>query len=73
MRSTMGPGCCRSIVGGGWPRWMKAEAIRHTRAAHPQVRGLLTDTADSNVAMRRVNDVLGYTPTHRSVLFQLDL
>ena len=68
-----GTGVLPEHRGRGLARWMKAEAIRHTRAAHPQVRGLLTDTADSNVAMRRVNDVLGYTPTHRSVLFQLDL
>ena len=52
---------------------MKAEAIRHTRLRHPDVPGLLTDTADSNVAMRKVNDALGYAATHRSVLFQLDL
>ena len=68
-----GTGVLREHRGRGLARWMKAEAIRHTRAAHPQVRGLLTDTADSNAAMRKVNDALGYAPTHRSVLFQLDL
>ena len=68
-----GTGVLPEHRGRGLARWMKAEAIRHTRAAHPQVRGLLTDTADSNAAMRKVNDALGYAPTHRSVLFQLDL
>jgi len=57
----------------GLARWMKAAAILHVRDAHPEVAGLLTDTADSNVAMRRINDTLGYAPTHRSVLYQLDL
>ncbi|GAA3343699.1 GNAT family N-acetyltransferase [Amorphoplanes nipponensis] len=59
--------------GRGLARRMKAEAIRHIRQRHPDVPGLLTDTADSNVAMRRVNDALGYRSTHRSLLFQLDL
>ncbi|MEV4641900.1 GNAT family N-acetyltransferase [Actinoplanes sp. NPDC049548] len=57
----------------GLARWMKAAAIVHIHDAHPQVAGLLTDFADSNVAMRRLNDVLGYAPTHQSVLYQLDL
>lgn len=68
-----GTGVLPEHRGRGLARWMKAEAIRHTRAAHPGVSGLLTDTADSNIAMRAVNDALGYAPTHRSVLFQLDL
>jgi GNAT superfamily N-acetyltransferase len=68
-----GTGVLPGHRGRGLARWMKAAAIRHTREAHPGVPGLLTDTADSNVAMRRINDALGYAPTHRSVLFQLDL
>jgi GNAT superfamily N-acetyltransferase len=68
-----GTGVLPEHRGRGLARWMKAEAIRHTRDRHPGVRGLLTDTADSNAAMRRVNDTLGYLPTHRSILFQLGL
>jgi GNAT superfamily N-acetyltransferase len=68
-----GTGVLPEHRGRGLARWMKAEAIRHTRLRHPGVTGLLTDTADSNVAMRAINDALGYAPTHRSVLFQLDL
>ena len=68
-----GTGVLPEHRGRGLARWMKAEAIRHTRARHPGVPGLLTDTADSNVVMRRINDDLGYAPTHRSVLYQLDL
>ena len=35
--------------------------------------GLVTDTADSNTHMRRINDALGYAPTHRALEYQLDL
>jgi RimJ/RimL family protein N-acetyltransferase len=59
--------------GHGLAGWMKSECIRLSRERFPQLSGLLADTADSNTAMRRVNDVLGYRPTHRSVLYQLDL
>jgi hypothetical protein len=52
---------------------MKAESIRRARARHPELGGLLTDTADSNAAMNAVNDALGYLPTHRAVEYQLDL
>jgi ribosomal protein S18 acetylase RimI-like enzyme len=68
-----GTGVLPEHRGRGLARWMKLAAIRHTREHHPEVTGLLTDTADSNVAMRGLNDALGYRPTHRSVLFQLDL
>jgi GNAT superfamily N-acetyltransferase len=56
--------------GHGLARWMKAEAIRLVRARFPDVGGLLADTADSNTFMRRVNDDLGYVPTHRSAVYQ---
>jgi GNAT superfamily N-acetyltransferase len=59
--------------GRGLARWMKAESIRRARERFPDLPGLLTDTADSNAAMRRVNETLGYRPTHRSVLYRLDV
>ena len=51
---------------------MKAEAIRHARALAPDL-ALLTDTAEDNLPMRRVNDTLGYRPTHTAIEYQLDL
>ncbi|MGW4538488.1 GNAT family N-acetyltransferase [Streptomyces chartreusis] len=54
-------------------RWMKAESIRQAHATYPNLAGLLTDTADSNSHMRRINDGLGYTPTHTTHQHQLDL
>ncbi|MFF4833832.1 GNAT family N-acetyltransferase [Streptomyces sp. NPDC001315] len=59
--------------GHGLARWMKAASIRRARERHPELGGLLTDTADSNAPMLAVNDALGYVPTHRSVEYQHDL
>lgn len=68
-----GTGVMPEHRGRGLARWMKAEQIAHVRGRFPQLAGLLADTADSNVAMRRVNETLGYRPTHRSLLYQADL
>ncbi|GLW71096.1 N-acetyltransferase [Kitasatospora phosalacinea] len=57
----------------GLARAMKAEAIRWTRAEHPGITGLLTDTAEDNTDMLAVNRALGYRSTHRSVEFRLSL
>ena len=68
-----GTGVLPAHRGHGLARWMKAEQINRTRERFPHLAGLLADTADDNDAMRRVNDLLGYRPTHRSALYQLDL
>ncbi|GAA2115648.1 GNAT family N-acetyltransferase [Kitasatospora saccharophila] len=57
----------------GLARAMKAEAIRWTRAEHPGITGLLTDTAEHNTGMLAVNRALGYRSTHRCVEFRLPL
>ncbi|GAA5015705.1 hypothetical protein GCM10025734_64790 [Kitasatospora paranensis] len=59
--------------GHGLGRWMKAESIRHAHGRCPDLGGLLTDTADGNTHMRRINDSLGYLPTHTTHQYQLDL
>ncbi|MFJ9415258.1 GNAT family N-acetyltransferase [Streptomyces sp. NPDC101227] len=59
--------------GRGLARWMKAASIIQARGRHPHLAGLLTDTADNNPHMRRVNDELGYLPTHTAHEYQLDL
>ena len=59
--------------GHGLGRWMKAASIRQARERHPDLGGLLTDTADNNPYMRRINDELGYVPTHTTFEYQLDL
>jgi GNAT superfamily N-acetyltransferase len=68
-----GTGVLPEHRGHGLARWMKADTISRTRARFPQLSGLLADTADSNAAMRRTNESLGYRPTHRSMLYRLDL
>lgn len=68
-----GTGVLPEHRGHGLARWMKAAAITRARGRFPQLAGLVADTADSNVVMRRINDSLGYRPTHRSLLYQLDL
>ncbi|MEV6331335.1 GNAT family N-acetyltransferase [Streptomyces sp. NPDC051909] len=59
--------------GRGLARRMKAASILQARERHPRLGGLLTDTADNNPYMRRVNDALGYLPTHTAHEYQLDL
>ncbi|MFF1737730.1 GNAT family N-acetyltransferase [Streptomyces sp. NPDC058247] len=68
-----GTGVLPEHRGHGLARWMKAESILRARSRHPELGGLLTDTADSNTHMRAVNDGLGYVPTHRTYEYQLDL
>ncbi|AQS66545.1 GNAT family N-acetyltransferase [Streptomyces pactum] len=68
-----GTGVLPEHRGHGLARWMKAESIRRARADHPKLGGLLTDTADGNTYMRRVNDRLGYAPTHTTLQYQLEL
>ncbi|MFJ8141512.1 GNAT family N-acetyltransferase [Streptomyces sp. NPDC096013] len=68
-----GTGVLPEHRGHGLGRWMKSESIRDARERYPHLGGLLTDTADSNTHMRRINDGLGYTPTHTTHQYQLDL
>ena len=59
--------------GHGLARWMKAEAIRQAREDFPELAGLLTDMVDTNVAMRHINDELGYRTTHLTRRYTLKL
>ncbi|WP_217249393.1 GNAT family N-acetyltransferase [Streptomyces sp. AC602_WCS936] len=68
-----GTGVLPEHRGHGLGRWMKAESIRLARTRHPGLAGLVTDTADGNTQMRRINDALGYVPTHKALEYQLDL
>jgi GNAT superfamily N-acetyltransferase len=68
-----GTGVLPAHRGRGLARWMKAAQINAVRERFPHLTGLLADTADDNVAMRRINESLGYRPTHRSLLYRRDL
>jgi GNAT superfamily N-acetyltransferase len=66
-----GTGVLPEHRGRGLGRWLKAEAIRQARERYPDLGGLLTDTAESNKAMRKINADLGYVPTRTMVTYQL--
>ncbi|MEY9968527.1 GNAT superfamily N-acetyltransferase [Streptacidiphilus sp. MAP12-16] len=68
-----GTGVLPEHRGHGLGRWMKAASIRQAHERHPDLGGLLTDTADNNPHMRHINDTLGYAPTHTTFEYQLDL
>lgn len=68
-----GTGVLPEHRGHGLGRWMKAESIRQAHRLHPELGGLLTDTADSNTHMRHISDSLGYLPAHTTLQYQLDL
>ncbi|MEV6271878.1 GNAT family N-acetyltransferase [Kribbella sp. NPDC051936] len=59
--------------GRGLALWMKAAQIHETRRRFPDLDGLRTDTVDTNRAMRRTNDRLGYRPQYRTHRRKLDL
>ncbi|WP_405458870.1 GNAT family N-acetyltransferase [Streptomyces sp. NBC_00101] len=68
-----GTGVLPAHRGRGLARWMKAESVRTALVTHPALAGLVADTAESNTAMRAVNDALGYVPTHRALFLQRDV
>lgn len=68
-----GTGVLPGHRGHGLARWTKAAAILGARERHPDLGGLLADTADSNTYMRAISDAFGYEPTHRSFAYQPDL
>ncbi|MFE4667083.1 GNAT family N-acetyltransferase [Streptomyces sp. NPDC056716] len=68
-----GTGVLPEHRGHGLGLWMKAESIRRAHGRHPHLGGLLTDTAARNTPMKRINDSLGYVPTHTTLRYQLDL
>lgn len=59
--------------GRGLALWMKAAQIDQVRRRFPDLAGLLTDTVDTNAAMRRTNDHLGYRPQAKVHRRKLDL
>lgn len=59
--------------GHGLALWIKAEAIRQAPTQYPDLSGLLTDMADTNLAMQRINTTIGYLTTHRVHRYALQL
>ena len=59
--------------GHGLALWMNAAQIHRTRHQFPDLDGLVTDTVDTNTAMRRTNERLGYRPHRQLNRRKLDL
>ncbi len=55
----------------GLGRWLKAAMIRRLLAERPEVRFVRTTNADSNTAMRRINEDLGFTPYASECVWQV--
>lgn len=47
----------------GFARAVKLESLRRLRADHPRIEVVTTSNAEENVAMRRVNEAVGFRPS----------
>ena len=57
----------------GLGRWLKAAMIDKVLKDRPQVKYIRTGNADSNAAMLKINNELGFQPYMASTLWQVEL
>ncbi|WP_221089644.1 GNAT family N-acetyltransferase [Deinococcus aquaedulcis] len=57
----------------GLGRWLKAAALQRALARNPEARFVRTENADSNAAMRRINEEMGFRPYSTTTLWQLEV
>ena len=53
-------------------RWLKASMLDHILRERPEARFVRTNNADSNAAMLRINNSLGYKPYSSHCIWQLE-
>ncbi len=59
--------------GKGLGRWLKAAMIDHMLMIHPQIKFVRTQNADTNAAMLRINNQMGFKPYMTSILWQMEI
>ena len=59
--------------GKGLGRWLKAAMLERMLLTHPQIKFVRTQNADTNAAMMRINNELGFKPTIASILWQIEI
>jgi len=59
--------------GKGLGRWLKAAMLDRMLELHPEIKFVRTQNADSNAAMLRINNELGFKPYMTSILWQMEI
>jgi len=59
--------------GKGLGRWLKAAMLDRMLNLHPEIKFVRTTNADTNAAMLRINNELGFKPYMTSILWQMEI
>ncbi|MBW6473281.1 MAG: GNAT family N-acetyltransferase [Anaerolineaceae bacterium] len=59
--------------GKGLGRWLKAAMLERQLKLHPEIKFVRTTNADTNAAMLRINNELGFKPYMTSILWQMEI
>jgi GNAT superfamily N-acetyltransferase len=57
----------------GLGRWLKAAMLQRVLTERPVVKYVRTGNADSNAAMLKINNQLGFRPYYSDALWQVEL